>query len=403
MKIRIALALTMLAIILTLPVRPGWAETLRLGVLTDLGGPYSDSSGPGAVWATQMAVDDLKPALTAAGFNVSILSADHEGKPDVGANIVRAWLDRDGVDVIVNVPNSAVGLAVQSITRNKKKIFLITGAATTDLTGSQCSPYAAHWTDDSYTLASGTALALVTQGKDTWFFVTADYAFGHSVEAQATRVIKANGGKVLGSVRHPVGETDMSSYLLQAQASGAKVIALANGGSDTINAIKQAHEFHIAQSGQNLVGLGLFITDVHSLGLDVTQGLYLTTGFYWDRTDQTRAWSKRFFDKIGHMPTREHAETYSAVRHYLESIIAERSKDSDKVIARMKSTPVNDFYAQDGILREDGRFLHPVYLAQVKSPAASKYPWDYYTILATLDPRSAFRPLAEGGCPFVKP
>jgi branched-chain amino acid transport system substrate-binding protein len=403
LRTRITLVLMTLAIILPLSVRPGWAETLRLGVLTDLGGPYSDSSGQGAVWATQMAVDDLKSALTTAGFNVSVLSADHESKPDVGASIVRAWLDQDGVDVIVNVPNSAVGLAVQSITRSRKKIFLITGAATADLTGAQCSPYAAHWTDDSYTLASGSALALLRQGKDTWFFITADYAFGHSAEAQARRVIEANGGKVLGSVRHPVGAADMSSYLLQAQASGAKVVALANGGGDTINAIKQAHEFHIAQSGQNLVGLGLFITDVHSLGLDVTQGLYLTTGFYWDRTDQTRAWSKRFFDKIGRMPTREQAETYSVARHYLEAAISEQSKDADKVIAKMKATPVNDFYAQDGKLREDGRFLHPVYLAQVKSPAESKYPWDYYTILATLDPRTAFRPLADGGCPFIKP
>ncbi len=353
MRIRIAHVLMTLAVMTVLSVRPGWTETLRLGVLTDLGGPYSDSSGQGAVWATQMAVDDLKPALTTTGFDASILSADHEGKPDVGANIVRAWLDQDGVDVIVNVPNSAVGLAVQSITRSHKKIFLITGAATADLTGPQCSPYAAHWTDDSYTLASGTALALLKQGKDTWFFVTADYAFGHSVEAQARRVIEGNGGKVLGSVRHPVGASDMSSYLLQAQASGAKVIALANGGGDTINAIKQAHEFRISESGQNLVGLGLFITDVHSLGLDVTQGLYLTTGFYWDRTDETRAWSKRFFDKIGRMPTREHAETYSAVRHYLEAVIADRSKDSDKVITRMKATPVNDFYAQGGKLRAE--------------------------------------------------
>jgi branched-chain amino acid transport system substrate-binding protein len=377
------------------------AEDVKLGVLTDLSSVYSDSSGNGAIYATDMAVDDLKTELEAAGMHVTVVSADHHGKPDIGASIARQWLERDHVDVIVNVPNSGVGLAVQAITRAQKKIFLITGAASADLTGKQCSPYSAHWTDDTYTLAHGTAVALVDQGKKSWFFLVADYAFGHAMESAAAHVIEANGGKILGAVRHPVGTPDMSSFLLQAQASHAQVIALANGGIDTVNAIKGAHEFQIVQGGQNLLGMALFITDVNSLGLDVAQGLYLTTGFYWDRTDESRAWSKRFFAKMNIMPTREHAETYSAVRHYLLALLAERSKDSDKVMARMKATPVNDFYAHGGVLREDGRLTHPVYLAEVKTPAESKYPWDYYKIISTLEPDKAFRPMADGGCDFV--
>jgi branched-chain amino acid transport system substrate-binding protein len=377
------------------------AESLKLGVLTDLSSVYSDSSGNGAIYATQMAVGDLAAELKAAGIEVAVVSADHQGKPDIGANIVRQWLDRDHVDVIVNVPNSAVGLAVQAITRAQKKIFLISGAATADLTGKQCSPYSAHWTDDTYTLAHGTAVALVNQGKKNWFFLVADYAFGHAMEAAARSVVEAGGGKVLGSVRHPVGTSDMSSFLLQAQASHADVIALANGGIDTVNAIKGAHEFQIVQGGQSLVGMGLFITDVHSLGLDVAQGLYLTTGFYWDRNDESRAWSKRFFAKMNMMPTREHAETYSAVRHYLRALLAENTKDADEVMARMKATPVDDFYTHDGVLRADGRLIHSVNVAQVKTPAESKYPWDYYKMVAAIGPDKAFRPLAEGGCDFV--
>jgi branched-chain amino acid transport system substrate-binding protein len=377
------------------------AESLKLGVLTDLSSVYSDSSGNGAIYATQMAVGDLAAELKAAGIEVAVVSADHQGKPDIGANIVRQWLDRDHVDVIVNVPNSAVGLAVQAITRAQKKIFLISGAATADLTGKQCSPYSAHWTDDTYTLAHGTAVALVNQGKKNWFFLVADYAFGHAMEAAARSVVEAGGGKVLGSVRHPVGTSDMSSFLLQAQASHADVIALANGGIDTVNAIKGAHEFQIVQGGQSLVGMGLFITDVHSLGLDVAQGLYLTTGFYWDRDDESRAWSKRFFAKMNMMPTREHAETYSAVRHYLRALLAENTKDADEVMARMKATPVDDFYTHDGVLRADGRLIHSVNVAQVKTPAESKYPWDYYKMVAAIGPDKAFRPLAEGGCDFV--
>ncbi|HLZ66384.1 MAG TPA: ABC transporter substrate-binding protein [Aliidongia sp.] len=379
------------------------AETIKLGVLTDLSSTYSASSGKGAIVATQMAIDDLKPELAAAKFDVTVLSADHLGKADVGSSIVRGWFDNDGVDAIVNVPNSAVAMAVQNLTRERKKIFLITGAATSDLTGKACSPYSAHWTDDAYTLASSTPIALLNKGLDTWFFVTADYAFGHSAEAEATKVVLAHGGKIVGSVAHPVAVADMSSFLLQAQASHAKVIALANGGGDTINAIKSAHDFGITQGGQALVGMGLFITDVHTLGLGAAQGLYLTTGFYWDRTDETRAWSKRYGALMGgSMPTREHAETYSAVRHYLQAVIAEHTTNSNKVMAKMKSTLVDDFYAPGATLREDGRLIRPVYLAQVKTPAESKYPWDYYKIISTIKPEDAFRPLKDGGCPFIK-
>jgi branched-chain amino acid transport system substrate-binding protein len=401
-SIRNAIAAGLVALPL-MAAMPALAETIKLGVLTDLSSTYSDSSGKGAIVATQMAVDDLKQELAAAKFDVTVLSADHLGKADVGSSIVRGWLDNDGVDAIVNVPNSAVALAVQNLTRERKKVFLITGAATSDLTGKACSPYSAHWTDDAYTLASSTPIALLNKGLDTWFFVTADYAFGHSAESEATKVILAHGGKIVGSVNHPVAVADMSSFLLQAQASHAKVIALANGGGDTINAIKAAHEFGITQSGQALVGMGLFITDVHTLGLEAAQGLYLTTGFYWDRTDETRAWSKRYGAQMGSMPTREHAETYSAVRHYLQAAIAEHTTNSDKVMARMKSTPVDDFYAPGATLRQDGRLIRPVYLAQVKTPAESKYPWDFYKIISTIKPEDAFRPLEAGGCPFVKP
>jgi branched-chain amino acid transport system substrate-binding protein len=378
------------------------AQNVKLGVLTDLGGPFADSSGQGAVEATKMAAEDLKAQLGTR--QVEVISADHQSKPDVGAAIARKWLDTEHVDVIVNVPNSAIALAVQTMTRERGKIFLITGGATALLTGKECSPYSAHWTDDTYSLSTGTTRAMMARGgADTWFLVTADYAAGHGLSAAAKQVILANGGKVLGEALHPFGADDQSSFLLQAQSSGAKMIALANAGTDTINSIKQAHEFHVGQPKQTLVAMALFISDVHSLGLEAAQGLYLTAGFYWDRNDASRAWAHRFFDRMGRMPTREQAETYSAVHHYLRGVIAEDSIDSAKVMAWMKANPVDDFYAPGARLREDGRLLHPVYLLQVKTPAESKYPWDYYKVIATVPPEQAFRPLAEGGCPFVKP
>jgi branched-chain amino acid transport system substrate-binding protein len=377
------------------------AQNVKLGVLTDLGGPYADSSGQGAVEATRMAAEDLKAEL--GSHHVDVISADHESKPDIGAAIARKWLDTENVDAIVNVPNSAIALAVQNVTRERKKIFLITGGATAELTGKQCSPYSAHWTDDTYSLSTGTTRAVMARGNaDTWFLITADYAAGHGLASAAKAVILANGGKILGEAQHPFNTDDQSSFLLQAQASGAKVIALANAGTDTINSIKQAHEFHIGGNNQTIVAMALFITDVHSLGLEVSQGLYLTAGFYWDTNDATRAWSRRFYDRIGRMPTREQAETYSAVRHYLRAVIATNATDAATAMAWMKANPVDDFYAKGARLREDGRLLHPIYLLQVKPPGESKYPWDYYKILATLPPEQAFRPLSEGGCPFVK-
>ncbi len=379
---------------------PAWAQTLKLGVLTDMSSIYADVSGAGGIEAAKMAVQDAQAQL--GPWKVEIVSADHLGKADIGSETARKWFDQDGVDAIVGVPNSAVALAVQDIARQRQKLLMITGAASVDLTGKSCSPYTAHWTDDTFSLSSGAVRALLQAGKRTFFFITADYAYGTSIETEASRVIKAGGGTVVGSIRHPTNTADFSAYLIAAQSSHADVIVLANGGVDTVNAIKQSHEFNIVEHGQTVVVTGMFITDVNSLGLEAAQGLYLTTGFYWDRTDGTRAWSKRFFQVIGRMPTREQAETYSAVTHYLKGVVATQSKDATTVMGWMKSHAVDDFYAPGAILRADGRLLHPIYLARVKSPGESHYPWDYYQITGTLDPSQAFRSLADGGCPFMQ-
>lgn len=380
---------------------PANAQDVKLGVLTDLGGPYSDASGQGAIVATQMAVEDMKEKL--GNRRVEVISADHQGKADVGAAIARNWLDTEGVDAILNVPNSAVALAVQTVARERKKIFLITGGGTAELTGKQCSPYSVHWTDDTYSLSTGTTRAVMERGgAQTWYLITADYAAGYGLASAARKVIDEMGGKVLGEAKHPFSATDQSSFLLQAQASGAQAIAFANAGTDTILSIKQAHEFHIGPPLQKLVAMALFITDVHSLGLEAAQGLFFTAGFYWDRDDASRAWSKRFFARIGRMPTREQAETYSAAHHYLRAVIATGSKDAATVMAWMKANPLDDFYAPGARIREDGRLIHPIYLFQVKTPAESKYPWDYYKLVTEVSPDRAFRPLAEGGCSFVQ-
>ena len=399
MRLRIVATLFSAALLLVpLAAR---AQNLKLGVLTDRGGAYADSSGQGAVEATKMAVEDLKPQLGTR--EVDVISADHQSKAGVGAAIARRWLDTEGVDVIVNVPNSAIALAVQTVTRERKRIFLITGGATADLTGKQSSPYSAHWTDDTFSLSTGTTRAVMQRGgADTWFLLTADYAAGYGLAAAARRVIEQMGGKVVGEAKHPFGTADQSSYLLEAQSSGAKMIALANAGTDTILSVKQAHEFHIGPPSQTLVAMALFITDVHSLGLEAAQGLLFDAGFYWDRNDASRAWSRRFFDRVGRMPTREQAETYSAVHHYLRGVIATGSKDAATVMAWMKANPLDDFYAPGARIRQDGRLIHPIYLFQVKSPAESKYPWDYYKLVSEIDPATAFRPLAEGGCPFLQ-
>jgi branched-chain amino acid transport system substrate-binding protein len=336
-------------------------------------------------------------------MKVEILSADHQNKPDVGSTVARTWYDVDKVDVIVDVPTSSVALAVSQITRDKGKAFLNSGAATSDLTGKACSPNTIHWTYDTWMLANGTGTAIVKTGGDTWFFLTADYAFGHALERDTTAAVVKAGGKVLGGVRHPFPGQDFSSFLLQAQASKAKVIGLANAGGDTINSIKQASEFGIVKGGQSLAGMLVFITDIHSLGLNTAQGLIFTESFYWDLNDQTRAWSKRFAAANGgKYPSMVQAGVYSSVLHYLKAIEAAKTDDGTKIIAKMKEMPTDDPLFGKGTVRADGRKLHPAYLVEVKKPSESKGPYDYYKIRATIPADQAFRPLAEGGCPLIK-
>ena len=377
------------------------AVDVKLGVLNDRSGIYADLSGEGSVVAARMAVEDFGAADK--GINVEIISADHQNKPDVASTIARQWYDEEGVDVIVDVPTSSAALAVNEITREKGKIFLNSGAASTDLTGAQCAPGTAHWTYDTSALAQGTGKAMVDSGYKNWFFLTADYAFGHSLEANTTAVVEASGGTVVGSVRHPFPGTDFSSFLLQAQASGADVIGLANAGGDTVNAIKQASEFGITQAGQALAGLLIFITDVHALGLETAQGLVLTEAFYWDLNDDTRAWSERFSEEMGgSKPTMVHAGVYSAVLHYLKGVEATDSKETDAVMGWMKANPTEDPVFGAGTLRADGRHVHDMYLFQVKTPEESTGDWDYYKLLSTIPAEIAFRPLEDGGCPLVE-
>ncbi len=374
---------------------------VKIGVLNDRSGVYADLSGEGSVIAARMAVEDFKAADK--GIKVEILSADHQNKPDIGSNIARQWYDQDGVDAIFDVPTSSVALAVSQVTREKNKIFIDSGAGAADLTGKQCSPNTIHWTYDTWALAHGTGSAMVKRGGNTWFFITADYAFGQALERDTAAVVQQAGGKVLGSVKHPFPGSDFSSFLLQAQASGAKVIGLANAGGDTINTIKQASEFGITQGGQKLAALLIFITDIHALGLQVAQGLVLTEAFYWDLNDGTRAWSKRFAEKSGgKMPTMVQAGVYASVLHYLKAIDAAKSKDAATVMAKMKEMSTDDPLFGKGQVRADGRVTHDMYLFEVKTPAESKGDWDYYKLLATIPADQAFRPLNEGGCPLVK-
>jgi branched-chain amino acid transport system substrate-binding protein len=374
---------------------------IKIGVLTDMSSLYADLSGQGSVIAARMAVEDFGAAKK--GMKVEIISADHQNKADVGSGIARQWLDSDKVDVIVDTPNSAVALAVSQIVKEKGKAFLVSGAASSDLTGKACSPNTVHWTYDTWALANGTGSAIVKTGGDSWFFLTADYAFGHALERDTEAVVIKNGGKVLGKVRHPLNNADFSSFLLQAQASKAKVIGLANAGGDTTNAIKQAAEFGIVKGGQSLAGLLVFITDVHALGLPTAQGLIMTEAFYWDMNDKTRAFSKRFaeLDRDIH-PTMVHAGVYAATLHYLKAIEALKSDDGTKVIAKMKETPTDDPLFGKGTIRADGRKIHPMYLFEVKKPAESKGPWDYYKLRATIPAEQAFRPIDQGDCPLVK-
>jgi branched-chain amino acid transport system substrate-binding protein len=376
--------------------------SVKIGVLTDMSSLYADLGGPGSVVAAKMAVEDFGAAKK--GINVEIIGADHQNKPDVGAGIARQWYDVDKVDVIVDTPNSGVALAVNEVTREKNKVFLVSGAAASDLTGPKCSPNTIHWTYDTWALANGTGKAMVKTGGTTWYFLTADYAFGHALERDTSAVVEKSGGKVLGAVRHPLNTSDFSSFLLQAQASKAKVIGLANAGGDTINSIKQAAEFGIVSGGQSLAGLLVFITDVHAISLATAHGLTLTEAWYWDQTDANRAFAKRFAgQRDGKYPTMIHAGVYSAVTHYLKAVEALKSAaDGKAVVAKMKEMPTDDPLFGAGTVRADGRKVHDMYLFEVKKPEESKYPWDYYKVRATIPAAEAFRPLSEGSCPLVK-
>jgi branched-chain amino acid transport system substrate-binding protein len=374
---------------------------VKIGVLNDMSSLYADISGPGAVTAAKMAVEDFNPA--AHGMKVEIVSADHQNKPDVGSNIARQWFDVDHVDVIVDVPTSSVALAVSDVAREKNKVFLISGAASSDLTGPKCTPNNVHWTYDTWMLAHGTGTALVKTGGDTWFFLTADYAFGHALERDTKAVVEAAGGKVLGTVDHPLNTQDFSSFLLQAQASKAKIIGLANAGGDTINSIKQGAEFGITAGGQQFAGLLVFVTDVNALGLKTAQGLVLTETWYWDMNDANRAWTKRWqAEQKGKFPSMVVAGVYSATLHYLKAVAATKSAaDGKAVVNQMKALPTGDPLFGKGYIRPDGRNIHPAYLFQVKKPEESKYPGDIYTLRATIPAEEAFRPLKDGNCPMV--
>jgi branched-chain amino acid transport system substrate-binding protein len=378
------------------------SSSIKIGVLSDMSGLYADLSGPGSLVAARMAVEDF--GAEKKGIKVEVIGGDHQNKADVGSGLARQWYDVAKVDMIIDVPNSAVALAVSQITRDLNKVFIVSGAASSDLTGGKCSPNTIHWTYDTWALANGTGNALVKTGGDSWFFLTADYAFGHALERDTMAVVEKAGGKVVGKVRHPLNTNDFSSFLLQAQASKAKVIGLANAGGDTINAIKQAAEFGIVRGGQNLAGLLVFLSDVHSLGLQLAQGLVLTESWYWDLNDQTRAFAKRFAERNGgKFPTMVHAGVYSAVTHYLKAVEGLKSgADGKAVVASMKEMPTDDPLFGKGQIRRDGRKVHPTYLFEVKKPEESKGPYDYYKVRATIPVEQAFRPMSEGGCELVK-
>jgi len=379
-------------------------KTVKIGALSDQSGLYSDLGGPGSTLAAQMAIEDS--GLTGKGWKIDLTSGDHQNKPDVGTSIARQWFDVDKVDVIVDVPNSGVALAVNNVVKEKNGVYINSGAGTSDLTNAQCSPNTVHWTYDTYMLANSTGRSLVKTGGDTWFFLTADYAFGQALERDTTAVVTANGGKVLGSVKHPLNTSDFSSFLLQAQASKAKVIGLANAGGDTTNAIKQAAEFGIVAGGQKLAGMLLFITDIHALGLKVAQGLNFTETFYWDMNDQTRAFSERFSKRMKNNaePSMVQAGVYAGLMHYFRALeaIGENPHDGLKVVEKMKSMPTDDPLFGKGEIQPNGRTIHSAYLFEVKKPSESKGPWDLYKLVATLPGDQAFTPLDKSTCPLLK-
>jgi branched-chain amino acid transport system substrate-binding protein len=376
-------------------------NVVRIGILNDQSGVYADFGGKWSYEAARMAVEDFGGKVL--GAPIEVVTADHQNKPDVASNIARQWYDVDKVDAIMELTTSSVALAVQQLSKDKKKIDVVTGAATTELTGKQCSPYGFHWAYDTRSLAVGTGGALVQQGGDTWFFVTADYAFGYSLEEETAKYVKSKGGRVLGAVRHPLGTTDYSSFLLQAQSSKAKVVGFANAGVDTQNSIKQAAEFGLVQGGQRLAALLFTLSDVHGLGLNAAQGLVLTEAYYWDQDDTARAFAKRFMERTGRMPNMIHAGTYSAVLHYLKSVQKAGTDATEPVAQAMHEMRVDDFFARNGTVQPTGLMVHDMYLFEVKKPSESKGPWDYYRQLATIPGEEAFEKAETSGCPLVKP
>ncbi|MBR1161919.1 ABC transporter substrate-binding protein [Bradyrhizobium elkanii] len=373
---------------------------LKIGVLTDFQSVYSDIGGAGNVEATKMAIEEFGGSMF--GKPIELVTADALNKADVAATITRKWYEAENVDMIIDMPTSATALAGMEMSKQFEKIMIVTDAASSDITGKSCSPYTLHWTYDTYANAHTVGSAIVKNGGDTWFFITADYLFGHSIERDTGDVVRAAGGKVLGSARHPLNTPDFSSFLLQAQASKAKIIGMANGGADTINTIKQASEFGIVAGGQNLAGIVMFISDINSLGLKLAQGLIITEAYYWDLNDRTRAFGKRFFERMKRMPTMNQAATYSATLHYLNAVKAAGTKETKPVLAKMRATPVRDAFTDNGVVREDGRMVHSMFLFEVKKPEESKAPWDYYKVLAEVPGDQAFRPLKDGGCPLIK-
>ena len=395
------------SLVLTATLNPGTGNaeyrggTIKIGVLNDQSGLYADIAGTASVWMAHKAVEDFGAA--AKGMKVEIIGGDHQNKPDIGLSIARQWFDVEKVDAIADVPTSSVALAVNELTRDKNKVFLAVGPATSDLTGKACSLNTVHWIYDTWALANGTGNAIVKRGGDTWFFLTADYAFGYALERDTEAVVVKSGGKVLGKVRHPFPGTDFSSFLLQAKASKAKIIGLANAGGDTINSIKQASEFGIVEGGQKLAGLLIFINDIHALGLKTAQGLIFTDPWYWDQNDTNRAFAREYFAALGRMPGYTVVGVYSAVIHYLRAVEALGSHaDGKAVIAKMKELPTEDRLMGKGYVRMDGRKIHPMYLFEVKKPEESKAPWDYYKQLATIPAEEAWRPLDQGECALVK-
>lgn len=374
-------------------------NVVKLGVLTDMSGPYADNNGPGSVLAAQMAVDDFGGKVR--GVPIEVIYADNLNKPDVGVNIARQWLDVDKVDALVDIASSGVALAVGDVAAERNKVILNSGSSTTRITNEQCNKITAHWTYDTYALGKNSATEITKRGGKTWFFITADYVFGHSLQKDASTFVEAAGGKVLGSVNAPFPTSDFSSFVLRAQESGANVVAFANSGADLVNGVKTAGEFGLTPK-QKVTGLLVMINDIHAIGLKAAQGMLVTEAFYWNMNAKTRAWSRRFFEKRKRMPTMIHAGIYSAVTHYLKAIQAVGTDEAQAVMAQMRATPVNDFFATNGHLRQDGKMVHDMYLFQVKSPAESKEPWDYYKLVATIPGDQAFQPLSQSRCPLIK-